>query len=253
MRKGEREMRQPGSGIRGCHILAGVLFCFLSIGGCTFLTHESLGSRDSQHHRLDTLGGASHDPAKSVSSLRGAEALIHSLLRHGQYSDAAILRSLRMPWYPNPRSHSRSLQVILSHRHAGNHSASKKSELTADWHMQVGWALVLAGNYAGAEAAYRQAIRQDNQKAAAYLGLGMALMMRQEYQEAIEAYRRALTLRPEYPAALVHLGYAYTQQANDPDRWNKARLLFEKASQQGDPFAKLALLELQTRMHKHVA
>ena len=75
----------------------------------------------------------------------------------------------------------------------------------------------------------------------------MALSLQGDRQKAISAYKKALTLQPKYAAALVHLGYAYTDGDTKGQNIAKARTLFKQASALGDPFAMLALLDLQTR------
>ena len=75
----------------------------------------------------------------------------------------------------------------------------------------------------------------------------MALSLQGNRQKAISAYEKAITIQPNYAAALVHLGYAYTKENAQGQNIAKARKLFKQASELGDPFALLALLDLQTR------
>ena len=91
------------------------------------------------------------------------------------------------------------------------------------------------GNHDGAVAAYREAIRQNDSLAEAYLGFGILLKMQGKVDEAVKAYKKALTLNPKYAAALVHLGYAYADGQNNPQNLEKAKRLFYRASKQGDP------------------
>ena len=129
----------------------------------------------------------------------------------------------------------------------GRMEGGNPSDLDAPWHSHVGWTMVLDGNYPAAEAAYRQALRQNNQFAEAHLGLGMALMMQGDLEGAISSYEEALNIQPGYPAALVHLGYTYANGSNGVQNLQKAQALFKKASDQGDPFAMLALVDLRAR------
>ncbi len=125
--------------------------------------------------------------------------------------------------------------------------SSSETTLDEKWHIKLGWSLLIDGNYAGAAAAYREAIRHDRDSAEAYLGLGSSLKMQNHIPAAIEAYQHVLRLQPDYTAALVHLGSIYAD--GDPEHRNvaEAKQLYARASQQGDPFAKMALKELKAR------
>ncbi len=108
-----------------------------------------------------------------------------------------------------------------------------------------GWRFLLDGQPHAAVAAYRQALRQNPQSANAYLGLGISLKSIGEIRLAKKALIKAVNLDPRSPSALVHLGYLYTEgDAGQLDR-SKARRLFLQASQLGDPFASIALLDMK--------
>jgi hypothetical protein len=68
-----------------------------------------------------------------------------------------------------------------------------------------------------------------------------------EVELAKKALLKAVNLDPDLPPALVHLGYLYAEghfvQA-DP---STAHRLFQQASQLGDPFATIALLDMKSR------
>ena len=106
---------------------------------------------------------------------------------------------------------------------------------------------MIRGNYSGAIAAYREALRQNQLLPDVYLGLGMLYRREGNLQEAMKAYQKALTLQPNYAAALVHLGYIYTDGPEGHRDYAKAKHLFHQASAQGDLFAVIALLDLKTR------
>ena len=133
------------------------------------------------------------------------------------------------------------LQAYLPSDHA------QKTNLDEKWHTELGWSLLIDGKYEGAVAAYREALRQNREIAEAYLGLGISLRMQNQTPAAIEAYQHALQLKPDYAAALVHLGYIYADGEPEHRNVEKAKHLFHQASQQGDPFAMIALRELKTR------
>ena len=111
----------------------------------------------------------------------------------------------------------------------------------------LGWQYLLNGQPQAAMAAYREALRQNPGSANAYLGLGISLKSLGEVELAKKALLKAVNLDPDLPPALVHLGYLYAEghfvQA-DP---STAHRLFQQASQLGDPFATIALLDMKSR------
>src|SRR5262249_50321704 len=74
-----------------------------------------------------------------------------------------------------------------------------------------GLALANAGDFAGAEAAYRQALNLNGTLPEAWNGLGHALKKQKRFQEALGAYDQALHLRPDYPLAMQYLGELYVE------------------------------------------
>ncbi len=94
--------------------------------------------------------------------------------------------------------------------------------------------------------AYREAVRQNPKSANAHLGLGMSLKNLGQVELAKKAFGKAVDLDPRLPSALVHLGYLYAEgHFGTPDP-STARRLFKEAAQLGDPFAVIALLDLQS-------
>jgi len=96
-------------------------------------------------------------------------------------------------------------------------------------------------------AAYRQAIRHNPQSAHAFLGLGMTLKSIGQVDMAKKALVKAVNLDEHLPSALVHLGYLYAEGHFGQVDLIMARRLFQKASQLGDPFASIALLDMKSR------
>ncbi len=74
-----------------------------------------------------------------------------------------------------------------------------------------GLALARTKDWAGAEHAYRDALRLDPAMPEGWNGLGFALRNQKKYPESIAAYEEALKRRPNYPQALEYLGEAYVQ------------------------------------------
>ncbi|MDR4486692.1 MAG: prepilin-type N-terminal cleavage/methylation domain-containing protein [Nitrospirales bacterium] len=58
---------------------------------------------------------------------------------------------------------------------------------------------------------------------------------------------QALELDPQLASALVHLGYLYADQPSGASDFDTACRLFQKAGHMGDPFARIALLDLKNR------
>lgn len=126
---------------------------------------------------------------------------------------------------------------------------AKKKKPTPKHPTKSGWQLLLDGQPQTAVAIYRQALRQNPQSANAYLGLGISLKSIGEVRLAKKALIKAVRLNPRSPAALVHLGYLYTEGEGDVGQSNrsKALQLFRQASQLGDPFASIALLDMKSQ------
>ncbi|MCZ6800356.1 MAG: tetratricopeptide repeat protein [Nitrospirae bacterium] len=228
----------------GCSLM----LCCLSVWGCSLSTNQTTPVSPLQNPNLSTnkihsaKGSSSHN-GPSLTRTFTDEAIMHG------FSDAlqstallALQFDTRVSTLPDlpEKTFASSISFSSEHTHV-------VSGLDADWHTQVGWTLVLDGNYSGAEAAYREALRQNHLYAGAHLGLGIALIMQGNRKESISSYEKALEIRPNYPAALVHLGYAYTDGFVGTPDFMKAKTLFQLASQQGDPFAMLALVDLKTR------
>ena len=109
----------------------------------------------------------------------------------------------------------------------------------------MGWRSLLNGQPANAMTAYQEAIRNHPNSADAYVGLGMALKSLGHMKHAKEAIQQALELNPQLSSALVVLGYLYADGHVGLSDQDAARRLFKQASQLGDPFASIALLDLQ--------
>lgn len=113
-------------------------------------------------------------------------------------------------------------------------------------HTKLGWRFLLNEQPQAAMAAYRQALRHNPRSAKAYLGLGISLKNLGEVELATKALSKAVDLDPHLPSALVHLGYLYAEGHDGTPDLTTAHRLFKKAAQLGDPFAAIALLDLQS-------
>ena len=109
----------------------------------------------------------------------------------------------------------------------------------------MGWRSLLNGQPENAMTAYREAIRNHPNSAVAYVGLGIALKTLGHMEHAKEAIQQALALNRQLSSALVVLGYLYADGHVGLSDQDAARRLFKQASQLGDPFASIALLDLQ--------
>jgi tetratricopeptide (TPR) repeat protein len=118
-----------------------------------------------------------------------------------------------------------------------------------DTHDQTnaGWRSLLNGRPKDAIAAYQESLRTDPKSAEAYLGMGIALKSLGFINHAKDAIQQALELNPHLSSALVHLGYLYADGHIGPSDPKAAHRLFRQASQLGDPFASIALLDLESR------
>ena len=222
----------------------------VTLSGCNSTGESRFNTQEPLAEKKDISS-----PSASVLVNHKQGTLYQHMLMQGYYSDAAILKSFQhiQPGQSHPASLFTNISTTMPTPSVRNsiriHPSIRKQfpQLSANWHADVGWKLVLDGNYRGAEAAYRQALRKNNQYAKAYLGLGMALSLQGDRQQAISAYEKAIKIQPNFAAALVHLGYAYTEENTNGQNIAKARKLFTQASELGDPFALLALLDLQAR------
>ncbi len=225
----------------------------ITLSGCNFGGETRFDTQEALAEKVEEKDPSGHPP--SVLMNHKQATLYQHMLTQGNYSDAAILESFHhiQPGQSHTSSLFTNISAPLTVPSSTNNLQSqfgiqrKFPQLNANWHANVGWKLVLDGNYRGAEAAYRQALRKNDKSAKAYLGLGMALSLQGDRQKAISAYEKAITIQPNFAAALVHLGYAYTKENTQGKNIAKARKLFKQASELGDPFAMLALLDLEAQ------
>jgi tetratricopeptide (TPR) repeat protein len=96
--------------------------------------------------------------------------------------------------------------------------------VSAEARYNEGLALAERGDWVGAEAAYRNALRMKAAFPEAWNGLGHSLKMQRKFDESIRAYQEALRLRPNYAQALEYLGEAYVQMG----KMDEARAVLER-------------------------
>lgn len=111
----------------------------------------------------------------------------------------------------------------------------------------LGWRSLLNGQPEDAIVAYQESLRTHPNSAETYVGMGIALKSLGFIEDAKDAIQQALAINPQLSSALVHLGYLYADGQIGPSDPKAAHRLFNQASQLGDPFASIALLDLQTR------
>lgn len=124
---------------------------------------------------------------------------------------------------------------------------TERKKHPAKHHTTLGWQFLLNGQVQAALSAYRQALRHNPQSARAYLGLGITLKSIGKVNMAKKALMKAVNLDSHLPSALVHLGYLYAEGHFGHADVQTARRLFTEASQLGDPFATIALIEMKSR------
>ena len=79
--------------------------------------------------------------------------------------------------------------------------------LGASTYIDMGWNLISAGDYAGAEAALAKALDLSPGEPQAESLLGWAMMLNEKYDEALLAFRRVLMREPANALARVNVGY----------------------------------------------
>jgi tetratricopeptide (TPR) repeat protein len=67
------------------------------------------------------------------------------------------------------------------------------------------------GNYAKAEALWRQVLKQQPSSAVAYYNLGLSQHRQVNIEDAMVAYKNAIRLDPNYSFAHLNLGFAYLE------------------------------------------
>ena len=154
----------------------------------------------------------------------------------------------------SPRITPASLPSSRTKRETSSHTAphsiqtvGNEKKHTVKTHTKLGWRFLLNEQPQAAMAAYRQALRQNPKSARAYLGLGISLKSLGKVELAKKAMLKAVNLDPRLPSALVHLGYLYAEGHFGQADLQTARRLFREASQLGDPFATIALLDMKSR------
>jgi tetratricopeptide (TPR) repeat protein len=126
-------------------------------------------------------------------------------------------------------------------------TVAEQNKHTAKPHAKLGWRFLLNEQPQAAMSAYRQALIENPKSASAYLGLGISLKSLGKVELAKKALLKAVNLDPRLPSALVHLGYLYAEGHFGQADLQTARRLFREASQLGDPFATIALLDMKSR------
>ena len=204
-----------------------ILSILLLLGILTSST--ALGNHFNDHHKFD----------------------IHKSDEGAWYSQDPTLQQFLSPQTPpNPQSQKLTHSDAAwppSHNSPSPQSKTPSAQDPVIPTVEQGWTFLLKGNPAAALSVYRQTLSRQPHSSHALLGLGMTLKSLGKIQEAKEAMTQALELDPQLASALVHLGYLYADQpsgASDPDT---ARRLFQKAGHMGDPFARIALLDLKNR------
>ncbi|WP_442432932.1 tetratricopeptide repeat protein [Nitrospira sp. T9] len=204
------------------------------------------GSQDLSH-------GDESDPQPFIRQL---EKINNYIPPHAQpdRKNAASSKIEHSTLPPNPL-HPSPTEPKPTESHQSHSPPSKKSlhiavllhnNVTQD-QTNTGWRSLLNGRPEDAIAAYQNSIRIDPKSAEAYLGMGIALKSLGFIDHAKDAIQQALELNPDLSSALVHLGYLYADGHIGPSNSKAAHRLFSQASQLGDPFASIALLDLQSR------
>ena len=145
------------------------------------------------------------------------------------------------------RSSRKTLEASSFNTPQSSTEVAEQKKQTPKPHAKLGWRFLLKGQTQAAMSAYRQALRNNPKSARAYLGLGITMKSIGQINLAKKAFLKAVNLNPQLPSALVHLGYLYADGQMGQSDFASARRLFRQASQLGDPFASIALLDIQSR------
>ncbi len=131
----------------------------------------------------------------------------------GRLADAEAIYRARLARRPDDRAALHGLALVaIQAGHPAPAAALLRQALaagpTADLLVDLGWALGLAGDRAGAVAAERQAIALDPRHAQAHYNLACDLHADQRLTEAIRHYRQATELAPAHVDAQNNLAQA---------------------------------------------
>ena len=99
-------------------------------------------------------------------------------------------------------------------------------------HFALGEALRMTGQFAAAEAAYRQALARRALFPQAHNALGLALVQQGKTDSAIVAWQRAIQLKPDFPDPHANLGAALAQQK----KFSEAARVLRRAVQLNERF-----------------
>ena len=209
----------------------------LTLPGAQDLNHSQRSGHQPIIRQLETINN--YKPPHSLFPLEGKAApRVENSPAKSTSPEPPIATELEpvtsQPYQSTATKISKSLE-ILPHQN------------DAQGHANIGWKFLLNGRPQAAMAAYQESLRYNPSSANAYVGIGIALKSMGKVESAKQAIQQALELNPHFSSALVHLGYLYADGHIGHSDPQTARRLFDQASQLGDPFASIALLDLQSR------
>ena len=207
----------------------------LTLPGSQDLHHSQSSDHDPLIRQLETINNYT-----SPHSLPNPEAEASPLVENPAVTAPTLPPPIATELTPSQRS-----QFTSTGNSAPVAVLARKND--AEGHVDMGWKFLLNGRPQAAMAAYREALRHYPNSATTYVGMGIALKSLGDVEQAKQAIQHALELNPHLSSALVHLGYLYADGYVGPSDHKTARRLFDQASQLGDPFASIALLDLKSR------
>ena len=101
-------------------------------------------------------------------------------------------------------------------------SKGKKAKAPSQEHIDKGVAAYLAKNYAGATAAFEEAVRVDPNRAYAYYMLGQALRAEKKLDDADTAWQKGLQRASKDPNTRVKLLFVVADLREEQRRWDDA-------------------------------
>ncbi|WP_447964202.1 tetratricopeptide repeat protein [Nitrospira sp. Ecomares 2.1] len=254
MRQPISKPRAKAKGTSRAPKASSVTFIFSMIIGLGMLTWSSaLGNHLTLPGSQDLSHGDESDPQPFIRQL---EKINNYIPPHAQ-ADLENITSSRIEHSALPTNplHPSAIELKAVGSQQSHFTPTKKPiHTTVLFHNNAtqdlsnsGWRSLLNGRPEDAITAYRESLKTHPKSADAYIGMGIALKSLGFIEDAKDAIHHALAINPQLSSALVHLGYLYADGQIGPSDPKAAHRLFHQASQLGDPFASIALLDLQSR------
>ena len=214
----------------------------LTLPGSQDFHHSQKSGNRSFIRHLETINNYFPPHALSVPEVRPLPPVEDSAITSMPFDPPLVIELETAPSQPSRSTMKKNPASpgVVMHKDA------------AQDHANLGWTFLLDGRPQAALAAYREALRHYPKSANAYVGMGITLKSMGHIEQARQAIQQALAFNPHLSSALVHLGYLYADGHAGGSDLKAAHRLFDQAFRLGDPFAGIALLDLQSRSHSQL-